>query len=973
VAGTSSNTNYKPTTNTLSYDAYGRLTQQSERTEYANGSIPDRIRAYTYNAEGQVQTRRHGTWQNNGFQLDPADALGSLPIYNHVYAAGQQLAQLQDGGQTRQGTATSIGSVAGTSAYSAGGGMVAVQPGETLRTLAKRVYGNEQLWYAIADANGLSDSNADLIDGQQLKAPNVQVNTNDAGTFKPYDPSEAIGSTTPSLPYIAPPSQNGCGTIAMILMVVIAVVVTVYTAGAAAGAVGATTTATTTTVAGASVAAGSSVAATTAAAVAAGASASGAAFATGAAVLGGSFGVGAAVAAGVAGGIVGSVASQAVGSLAGVASFSWRNALVQGAVGGATAGIGAAANAGLLSTALQNSQVARAAVTAIAGNVTGYAANRALGNDVSFSWKSVAASAVSAAVSSSLSSNLTTGISSDVTRDFINGAMGSVASYATRRAFGFDEKFNSAAVIADGLSGVISGAARRPNTKSNYSGMSGQMKDGRLSFDRYLDQPMENDGGYSGDGGPDADVDWQYVRDPDRFYIDERGMVHDRATDQSNRASASTARQIALRNESIRRANETTAKGDTVDWQAMATRDYYFAQNNGLAVIDVIQITASRTAAERVAEVRAPAVEPRMAVARAELANVERLTFQMAALTAGEEDLIYQGVAGQMTTSEAVMAGTGGTFMGGWLGAKQLWMNVTGNREGARQVALDIADNNRMLDNLKVGNPAAVWGGFTAQASAVPLMVVTGSAGPLGLSGSMLGRVSWGAATGAASQLPVGVEGPVESYWSGKGAQVAMGGAFGVGGAALGEAAPYVVNAAARARARSLGSKNGMTTHGMGAAANPRMAPYAINPDGLVRTEAQAIDLARSHGVYIPDDIRPAFMSKWTRSDADAEYFDSNSGGRKLIYWEDFYHPVTGMIPVRFNASLLNSDEAIVAHFAHEMHELNSLRSIFEERGAITPQELKRLIAPGHARNLHEQAWDMADIAVNRMRQGGVK
>lgn len=229
VAGTSSNTNYKPTTNTLGYDGYGRLIQQSEDTEY-DTYIPNRIRAYTYNAEGQVLTRRHGTWENNAFKLGDADPnTGALPIYNFVYAAGQQLAQLSDGGNTRLGSILSIGAVAGTGAYSAGGGMVTVQPGETLRTLAKRVYGNEQLWYVIADANGLNDSNADLIDGQQLKAPSAQVNRNDADTFRPYDPSEAIGPTSPSLPYIAPPPTGNCGMVVRILAVVVAAVVAYVT------------------------------------------------------------------------------------------------------------------------------------------------------------------------------------------------------------------------------------------------------------------------------------------------------------------------------------------------------------------------------------------------------------------------------------------------------------------------------------------------------------------------------------------------------------------------------------------------------------------------------------------------------------------------------------------------------------------------------------------------------------------------
>ena len=68
---------------------------------------------------------------------------------------------------------------------------------------------------------------------------------------------------------------------------------------------------------------------------------------------------------------------------------------------------------------------------------------------------------------------------------------------------------------------------------------------------------------------------------------------------------------------------------------------------------------------------------------------------------------------------------------------------------------------------------------------------------------------------------------------------------------------------------------------------------------------------------------------------------------------------------------MFQSDEAIVAVIAHEMHELNELRRIFEESGgAISMQRLHNLINPGIARNLHDQAWDVADKLVLAMRKG---
>ncbi|MBF6650950.1 hypothetical protein [Methylobacter sp. BlB1] len=161
-----------------------------------------------------------------------------------------------------------------------------------------------------------------------------------------------------------------------------------------------------------------------------------------------------------------------------------------------------------------------------------------------------------------------------------------------------------------------------------------------------------------------------------------------------------------------------------------------------------------------------------------------------------------------------------------------------------------------------------------------------------------------------------------------------------------------------------------------GAAEAPRLAPYNSNAGGVIRTQQEAIDLARSYGVEIGDDITIGFMKNWIRTDADAEYFYRLRDYKPddWVEWDDFLHETTGKIPVRFNANILNSDESIVAHIAHEMHELNALRNIFAERGAMQARELNKLIATrrqgGLAGNLHEQAWDIADQLVFKMRGG---
>lgn len=58
VTGVSTDTNYRTTTNTLSYDAYGRLIGQREHTNYSKVPINDRQRYYAYTGDGLVQLRR---------------------------------------------------------------------------------------------------------------------------------------------------------------------------------------------------------------------------------------------------------------------------------------------------------------------------------------------------------------------------------------------------------------------------------------------------------------------------------------------------------------------------------------------------------------------------------------------------------------------------------------------------------------------------------------------------------------------------------------------------------------------------------------------------------------------------------------------------------------------------------------------------------------------------------------------------
>jgi len=247
-----------------------------------------------------------------------------------------------------------------------------VRTGDTLQTIAQTVWGDSSLWYLIADANGLTASTS-LVAGQTLQIPNKVTNFhNNTGTYRVYNPGEAIGDTLPTLPpEPAPPAtaaaKGGCGVFGQILLVVIAVAVTIATHGALAHLIGA--------------AASPGVAATglTATLGAAGANA-----------------IGGAIAA-----IAGSVVSQAVGVATGIqSSFNWKGvalAAIGGAVGGALQGVnafGTTATGALKGIQTFGNDLVRGAL----GSAISQGVGVATGLQKKFDWVGVAAAGIGAGV-----------------------------------------------------------------------------------------------------------------------------------------------------------------------------------------------------------------------------------------------------------------------------------------------------------------------------------------------------------------------------------------------------------------------------------------------------------------------------------------------------------------------------------------------------------------------------------------------
>ena len=284
-----------------------------------------------------------------------------------------------------------------------------VRSGDTLRSIAQSAWGDANLWYLIADANGLTSATA-LTAGQRLVIPNKVTNFhNTSETFKPYNPGEAIGDTMPTLPEQPapppPPKKKGCGVLGQILLIAIAVAVTIATHGAAAG------------IASSILGAGAS--------------------ATAVSVVGGALAA-----------VAGSIASQVVGVATGLQDkFSFKSvalAAIGGAVGGGLTNVNAFGATGLGKLTTVANDVARGAL----GNALTQGISVATGLQQKFDWTGVAVGGIVA------------GVGGAVSRALI-GKVG--ANGQPIRANGDAVKsttFNSADGIGNGLvSGLASGIA----------------------------------------------------------------------------------------------------------------------------------------------------------------------------------------------------------------------------------------------------------------------------------------------------------------------------------------------------------------------------------------------------------------------------------------------------------------------------------------------------------------------------------
>ena len=155
--------------------------------------------------------------------------------------------------------------------------------------------------------------------------------------------------------------------------------------------------------------------------------------------------------------------------------------------------------------------------------------------------------------------------------------------------------------------------------------------------------------------------------------------------------------------------------------------------------------------------------------------------------------------------------------------------------------------------------------------------------------------------------------------------------------------------------------------HGMAQGAPSK--PWRPNAGGR-RSLEDAIELAKRWGILVEDDVRivasdvaDAYLDS-LGADVDAAYAGFTS--QRTYAWDDLQ--IRGKIVVKLRSSVLESDEGILDVLAHEMHEVNGLRTMFAQRGRIPGAELIALTEVGRSSNLHDQAWVVAARVVRGFR-----
>jgi hypothetical protein len=395
---------------TRTYNVNGEL------IKFVDSNVPAVNRFFANNQQGQAITAIQGNYQPSELSTKFSNALSGQGGINSTRARHSFFANGEFVGSVGQVTGHlaanfDVNYTAISDDYPATvPSTYIVQRGDTLRTVAQRVFGDASLWYVIAEANGYDSDEVVLDDGIALTIPNTVVaQSNTASSFKPFNFSEVIGDTTPIQP-LPPRTPKGCGIIGQIFIMVLAALVIYATWGWGAGVGNAIANAAT----------GAAVGTTT----------------TAGAVIGGAIA-----------GTIGSAVSQGVAIGAGLQeNFNWKSLAMSAIASGVTAGVNASF---LKDLKLPQADITRPMLTAATSSVITQGVAVLTDLQESFSWRQVAISAVSAPLVQYVGENVggITGF------EFLGDMAGSLSGSLVRRAF--DENVETEQMWADAFGNAL--------------------------------------------------------------------------------------------------------------------------------------------------------------------------------------------------------------------------------------------------------------------------------------------------------------------------------------------------------------------------------------------------------------------------------------------------------------------------------------------------------------------------------------
>ena len=184
----------RPRTVAIINNVLGQAVKRDESDTTTSQGDPHRI-SYVFDGRTIGTLSNNGSTDNTGFETSlqlRAAAPGTTAFANGTLY-GESIADFDQS----YDAINSFG-------QGSSGGTYSVRAGDTLSSVAAQLWGDASLWYKLAQANGLTADGA-LSEGQTLIVPaGVNRTGNSSSTFRPYDPSDAYGDTSPTTRCAAP-------------------------------------------------------------------------------------------------------------------------------------------------------------------------------------------------------------------------------------------------------------------------------------------------------------------------------------------------------------------------------------------------------------------------------------------------------------------------------------------------------------------------------------------------------------------------------------------------------------------------------------------------------------------------------------------------------------------------------------------------------------------------------------------------